>query len=273
MVVRIAPSEAEYAARAFTSETLERAAQCMRADGALVLEDIVDTALVREASLTFAERYARYLDDRPHGDALLVGDKRLMITIDFEPPFDSPEFFANSLLLPVLSVAMAEEFVLGGYGVVCSLPGSPMQHRHRDGGILFSLSGFDRLLPMTAVTVAMPLLEMNPIHGTTALWLGSHREPNETPVSGEGDAPVVREGSCVLWDYRLFHAGTANRSTLPRPLLYLMYCRPWFLNHHNYHKQPPLRASRSWLTQLSSENQRLLERAKAGWVHWSRLEK
>jgi len=266
LVVRIAPSEAEYAARAFTGETLERAAQCMRTDGALILEDIVDKALVKEARLTFAERYARYLDGRPHDDALQVGDKRLMLTIDFEPPFDSSEFFANSLLLPVLSAAMAEEFVLGAYGVVCSLPGSQMQHRHRDGGILFSLSGFDRLLPMTAATVAMPLLEMSQLHGTTALWLGSHREPNEALVSGEGDAPVVREGSCLLWDYRLFHAGTANHSTLPRPLLYMTYCRPWFLDQYNYHKQPPLRASKSWLSQLSSENQRLLERARGGWV-------
>jgi hypothetical protein len=232
----------------------------MQADGALIVEDIIDKALIKEARLNFIQRYARYLDDQPHDDVLEVGDKRVMITIDFEPPFDSSELYANCWLLPILRATFTEEFVLGGYGVVCSLPGAPMQHRHRDGGTLFPSSGLDCLLPMAAVTVAVPLLEMNEVHGTTTVWLGSHRDEARVSVEKK-DEPVVREGSCVLWDYRLFHCGTANQSSIPRPLLYLMYCRPWFLDHRNYHKQPPLRASRRWLSTLSKENQRLLERA------------
>jgi ectoine hydroxylase-related dioxygenase (phytanoyl-CoA dioxygenase family) len=265
MVMRIIPSEAECNYRAFSNETLEKASRFIRTDGALVLEDIVDPALIFAARETFVQRYDHYLDGREHDDALEVGDRRLMITIDFEPPFDRLELFANSWLLPVLRVAFEVDFVLGGYGVVCSLPAAPTQHRHKDGGTLFPQSGLDRMLPVAAITVAIPLLEMNEIHGTTALWLGTHRD--ETRASAEkGDEPVVREGSCVLWDYRLLHCGTPNRGTVPRPLLYLMYCRPWFLDHVNYGRQPPLRASRRWLSTLSGENRLLLARATAQWL-------
>ena len=89
MVMRIIPSEAEWNDRAFSNETLEKASRCMRTDGALVLEDIVDPALILAARETFVQRYDHYLDGREHDDALEVGDRRLMITIDFEPPFDS----------------------------------------------------------------------------------------------------------------------------------------------------------------------------------------
>jgi Phytanoyl-CoA dioxygenase (PhyH) len=265
LVVRIDPSEMERSARAFGRSTIEKASQCLRTDGVLILEDIVDVALVREARQTFIERYARYLTDQEHDDALKVGEKRVMVTVELKPPFDSSELFASPWLLPVLNAVLEENFVLGGYGVVCSLPSASNQHCHRDGGILFPNSGIDLLLPAAAVTVAIPLLEMNDIHGTTAVWLGSHRD---APLAADaavdrGEAPVVREGSCILWDYRVWHGGTANRSTVPRPLLYLMYCRPWFLDHQNYHKQRPLLASRIWLSKLSPENQRLLDRATA----------
>ncbi|HUS97947.1 MAG TPA: phytanoyl-CoA dioxygenase family protein, partial [Hyphomicrobiaceae bacterium] len=222
MIVRVMPSEAERNARAFSSETIEKASSCVRADGALVLQGIVDPALILEARKTFLQRYSRYLNGQEHGDALQVGDRRLQITVSFEPPFDRPELFANAWLLQVLRAVFADDFVLGGYGVVCSLPGAQSQHCHRDGGILFSQSGLDRLLPAAAITVAIPLLDMNEIHGTTAIWLGSHRDCDLAAVhtsAEKSEEPVVQEGSCVLWDYRVAHAGTPNRSTMPRPLL------------------------------------------------------
>jgi ectoine hydroxylase-related dioxygenase (phytanoyl-CoA dioxygenase family) len=103
---------------------------------------------------------------------------------------------------------------------------------------------------------------MNERFGTTALCPGSHLDYREA-VSTKGFEPVIPTGSCVFWDYRLLHAGTANRSAVPRPLLYLMCCRPWFLDHVNYLRQAPLRASKHWLSTLSKENRSLLARARS----------
>ena len=174
-----------------------------------------------------------------------MGDRRLIVTINMEPPFDDPRLFANPYLLPVLSAALDDDFVLGAFGVVCSLSSAPAQHRHRDGGSLFPRSGMDRLLPAAAITVGIPPLEMNEVHGTTALWLGSHRDADRASKE-EGIEPVVREGSCILWDFRLYHRGTANRGTEPRPLLYLTYCRPWFLEHLNFSKGTQSRSRYLW---------------------------
>ena len=79
--------------------------------------------------------------------------------------------------------------------------------------------------------------------------------------------PVVREGSCILWDFRLMHGGTPNRSALPRPLLYLTYCRPWFMEYMNFNakknpKQKPLLATKTFLSGLSEQHRRLLRGRK-----------
>jgi ectoine hydroxylase-related dioxygenase (phytanoyl-CoA dioxygenase family) len=233
----------------------------MRTDGALVLEDIINPTMILEARDIFVQRYDRYLDGRKRDDAVEVGERRPMITLEIKAPFDRRELLANPWLCTVLRAAFEDDFILGAYGVVCSLPGAPRQHIHQDGGDLFPQAALNRMLPLAAATVAIPLVEMNETHGTTALWLGSHRD--ETRVETEiGDEPLVREGSCVLWDYRLRHCGTPNRSAVPRPLLYMTYCRPWFMDHKNYRKQAPLRVPERSLADLPEDLWHLLVRAK-----------
>lgn len=262
MLAVVTPSEEERTAGALSSGTIERAARHFRVDGALILQDVVTRALILKARNAFDAAYARYLDGNQHSDALQVGDKRLMITVNLEPPFDAPGLFANPWLLPILGAALDEDFMVGAFGVVCSLPEAPTQHRHSDGGILFPRAGVDSLLPSTAITVAIPLLEMNEINGTTTLWPGSHRHANGG-MDAEAIEPVVREGSLVLWDFRL-NSGTPNRSGVVRPLLYLTYCRPWWVDHGNFRKKTltPLRARKASLSELSEQHRRLLARAE-----------
>src|SRR5262245_53877303 len=133
-ISRIAPSETERTAGALGNETIERASRCFRADGALIIEDIVDTGIIAEARGAFYQSYSHYLDGSNHEDAVWVGDRRLLVTIRLEPPFHDPRLFANPYLLPVLSVALDDGFVLGAFGVVCSLPSAAAQHQHDDGG-------------------------------------------------------------------------------------------------------------------------------------------
>jgi hypothetical protein len=269
MVLRILPSDAEWKACALSQATLDKAALCMRTEGALLLEGIVNPKLIIDARENFLKKYARYLDGRiPDGAAVEVGHRRLMITIDLEPPFDRRELIANPWLFSVLSTAFQGEFVLDAYGVVCSLPAAGRQHIHQDGADLFPQSGLNRLLPLVAVTVAIPLLEMNEINGTTSLFPGSHHDETLSAAALEpgstvtGEEPLVREGSCILWDYRLRHGGTPNRSTVCRPLLYMTYCRPWFTDHKNYQKHLALRAPKRFFTGLPDDLRHLLIRAQ-----------
>jgi len=263
VISRIIPSETECVAGSLGSETVEQALRSLRLNGALIIENIVDAAIIAGARRAFGEGYSHFLNGSDPKNVLMVGARRLLITIKLEPPFDNPRLFANPYLLPIIGAELGDGFVLGAFGIVCSLPSAPAQNRHHDGGVLFS-SGIDYLLPATAITVGIPLLEMNEVHGTTALWLGSHRDGGR--LKEESIKPIVREGSCMLWDFRLWHAGTPNRSALPRPLLYLTYCRPWFLEP-NFDKrinpkQRPLLATKNFLSSLSEQHQRLLVRAQ-----------
>jgi ectoine hydroxylase-related dioxygenase (phytanoyl-CoA dioxygenase family) len=184
-----------------------------------------------------------------------------MITLDLEPPFERRELIANPWLISVLRAVFQDDFVLGAYGVVCSLPEAPRQHIHQDGADLFPQAGLNRLLPVVSVTAAIPLIEMNEICGTTALWPRSHRD-DTLALSEIADEPLVREGSCAVWDYRLRHGGTPNRGVAPRPLLYMTYCRAWFVDHKNYQQQVPLRAAKGFLAGLPEDLRRLLVRAQ-----------
>ena len=94
IIRRIVPSQSERTAGTLGTETVEYASQCFRADGALIIEDIVDTVLIAEARRVFGEAYSRYMDGGRHDDALRVGARRLIITITLEPPFDDPQLFA-----------------------------------------------------------------------------------------------------------------------------------------------------------------------------------
>ena len=228
-----------------------------------MLHDVIDVALIHAARQAFDAAYARYLDGNVGDDARMVGQRRLMITVNLEPPFDDPRLFANPWLMPILDAAFDGEFLVGAFGVVCSLPNAPAQRRHRDGGILFPGSGIDGLLPASAITVGIPLVEMNEVRGTTAFWLGSHRRAARD-MAAEAIAPVVSEGSVVLWDFRLQHRGTPNRSCMARPLLYLTYCRAWWVDHLNFQKKTltPIRGSRHSLSRLSEQHRRLLTRAQ-----------
>src|SRR5262249_54083997 len=121
-ITRIVPSETEHTTGLLGAETIELASRRFRIDGALIIEDIVDTAVIAAARRAFSEAYSHYLDGAQHEDALMTGSRRVIITIDLEPPFGDPRLFANPYLLPVLRGVLDDDFVVGAFGIVCSLP-------------------------------------------------------------------------------------------------------------------------------------------------------
>jgi ectoine hydroxylase-related dioxygenase (phytanoyl-CoA dioxygenase family) len=85
-------------------------------------------------------------------------------------------------------------------------------------------------------------VDIDEYNGTTRIWPGSHRvwwdaDARQLP-SEDLVAPV---GSCILMDYRLLHGGTANSKQV-RPILYVIYQRPWFKDYVNFQKVRELRA-------------------------------
>lgn len=78
----------------------------------------------------------------------------------------------------------------------------------------------------------------------------------------ESQDPTAPRGSCLLMDYRLTHQGRANRSDQVRPILTMIYHRPWFRDIVNYGKQDPVRMSEEAFAQVPGKFQSLFAWAR-----------
>jgi hypothetical protein len=257
----IRPTAQELSDGVLSPERLQFASSQLQRDGCLLLEGIFPVGAIANWRVAFLERYRGYLHDKQHCDALRVGNRRFMITIRVEPPFDDPSIYGNSILLQVLRKALSNECVLGSFGCVASLPGAQDQHIHRDTPPLFGEGLIESMLPSYATTVIIPLMDMNEKTGVTRVWPRSHRMRNPEEQLPSTD-PQGAIGSALLMDYRLMHQGTGNRSDDVRPIIYLVYNRPWYRDPINYSCQPPLSISRASYERLPQTTRSLLAAAQ-----------
>ncbi|OQW42249.1 MAG: hypothetical protein A4S12_01015 [Proteobacteria bacterium SG_bin5] len=219
-----AGTRVSFAADSDRATAIDAAARAFLRDGVVVLDDLVDPALL-------ARCHAQL--ERDHADYVVVDLQRNFGNYKGRhtaPVLVDGAFAERAVFLPDPVIALARR-LLGGapeidsFGVLVSLPGSNDQARHADA-LLYPDVGADVLVPPFAAAFAMPLVPMDARSGTTGFWLGSHRKPG-----GKGPhdfAPEVMPGSALLWDFRLVHHGLANRGTAPRPVLFTVFCRPWW---------------------------------------------
>ncbi len=217
------------------SAEIRAAYDCFVKHGYAILEHVVPEDRIQALLAEFNDRYARYLRDQEAADSLEVGGRRFMFPLLLSGGFGDPLVYANPFVMALARAVLDNDAILEAFGAIASLSGSEAQHIHRDGPHLFS-SEISTLLPAHALTFALPLVEMNDIHGTTAIWPGSHRwKSMNNEVAPE--VPTIRPGSCLLWDFRLYHRGTENRSEHPRPMVYATYARRWYQDPVNFMKE------------------------------------
>lgn len=216
--------------------TVNTAVELFKKYGAVMIQDAISRELVEAAYREFLERKEAHEQSIMQDRALEVGDQRFMITIDLSGPFANPGLFASPLVLPILKKLLSDELILGSFTSVASMPGAPDQPMHRDTPALF----YERphlLHPPFSVNLIIPLVRLNEETGATRIIKGSHR-PGYDPDCFQD--PEVDLGSCYLLDARVQHFGRANRSPRARPILSLVFQRPWYRDPVNFHKQPSL---------------------------------
>eukprot|EP00041_Stephanoeca_diplocostata_P007924 m.113721 g.113721 ORF g.113721 m.113721 type:complete len:177 (+) comp17097_c0_seq1:1293-1823(+) len=95
-------------------------------------------------------------------------------------------------------------------------------------------------LPPHALTVFVGLDDVDQAQGWPEFFRGSHQQSvaRELEAGAAVDPPVsfpVTKQSAIVFDYRIVHRGTANtHATKDRPLLYLVYAKPWFCDQANF---------------------------------------
>jgi Phytanoyl-CoA dioxygenase (PhyH) len=232
--------------------------------GTLQVDHAFPVALIERVQRAFFDRYTAYFREADHPDALFLGDRRYMLTVDVEPPFDDAALFGGGPLLPLVQAVLGDDAVLGAYTAVISLPGSHDQDLHKDHPALFPDTPWHHALPPFAVQLSIPLVPFDALTGSTRVYKGSHRAPSDEAEKLPFQDPVVPLGSCFLHDYRCLHGGRGNRSQQVRPMLSLVFNRPWLRDYKNYRQQPPLRLPDAAYAALSPELRAL--------VRWRQIE-
>ena len=276
MKSRIAISDQENQAGSIDQSTLAHSIELFRAHGAIWIENLLTTDLVDELRQAYQLHYSSQRVSSLKRKYAIVGDHRFMITVRIEPPFNDPELFANPLLMPILKGLVGEQLQLSSFGSVVTFPGADAQPIHFDHPPLFEDERTCCELPTYAVTVVVPLIDLNEKTGTTAIWEGSHQQVGsrsqlkhlmEQPDWSDAVLPDAKIGDVYLMDYRVIHGGTANRSEMERPILYLVYGRPWFRDAFNFRDQPPVDISQSELKRIPQQYRCLFSSALSDSSH------
>jgi hypothetical protein len=267
-VVAVSPSEA--AAGAMAPETEGAAHAAMQEHGCLLLRgafppatiDAMYHEFVSQLGALNAAEMQRVAERPPPNRFAGVGGARYDVTLRMTGAFSRTEVFANDLVIKFLRPLLGRDMRLNSFTVVVAHPGAPRQKAHRDHEHLFQQPGVAPGLPVYAVNVAVPLIDVDLETGPTGVWLGSHRAAHGASVqdSAVTVAPLQR-GDCMLLDYRTLHAGMPNQSARARPVVYMVYSRRWFFDDVNYINRIPLDMSLDLYNELPATLHPLMVRA------------
>ena len=261
MIPEIEVTDNDITVNKLSEKKLQHAAELYNENGCLLIKNVFTPGFIDNLRTSYLKQYSKYFTDKEYSDALTVGDKRFMITVSLTTPFNTPKLYANPFYIELIKGLLGESCILNGFGSVVSLPGAKEQHWHHDHPPLFYDINIDPFLPCYAITVVVPLVDVNESNGTTAMMLKSHRFPRgATPKAGvEIIYPEAPVGSCLLFDYNTKHSGQANNSDAIRPILYNIYSRPWFRDCKNYSKQRDLEITQKELKRIPEEHLHLFK--------------
>ena len=216
------------------ANAVDAAAEALRRDGVVAIEGLWTAEVIDSLAATVAAQHPEFSDLDRLDDYL--GDKHER----FIAPVGLTSAICNSGLCPddrldaLYAAMLGDDYVFEAFGMLMVHPGAPPQGPHRDGGLLFPETGVDRILPPSALTVAIPLVDVTADYAPTGAVPGSHRHQAASDPS-ELIPIELNRGDAAVWDFRTNHAGLANRTHRARPALYFTVCRPYWVDHKNFH--------------------------------------
>lgn len=215
------------------ADRIADAAAAIRRHGAAVVESVWSADLIdglREAVLA---QHPEFGDPDLLEDFLGARDARFIAPVMLSDRVSASGVLQSQALGALCAALLGDDYVYEAFGMLLVRPGAEAQHPHRDGGMLFPETGIDKILPPSALTIVIPLVDVDAEYAPTGVAAGTHRElfaPDHVELG-----PVeLRRGDIAVWDFRVIHAGLANRTDRARPALYLTACRPFWVDHKNF---------------------------------------
>jgi hypothetical protein len=254
---------------ALNPQTLQTAKTALQENGCVLLRGVFPATAIDHLRDTFDAEWGRSEPDMAiaakqvaPNPILRVGEKRYEVLLRLTGALANPMLFANPMLHPFLASELGADMRVSGVTAVVSYPGAEQQHIHSDHPYLFERDALSIDLPAYAINVAIPLIDVDQAVGPTAVCLGSHRWPAQrSAVPSDLVSVDIQRGDCLLIDYRTKHAGMPNKSTVARPILYIVYARTWFFDDLNHLARPSLNMPLESFAALPEQVKPLLSRA------------
>lgn len=255
--MHLSPDELQRAS--LSPETLKSAVEQVRMNGYVIFEGVLPRERVAALHSRFMEVFEAYVA-RTQSNR---GANRFQMHLPFAAPFCEPQVIAHPFALAVMDQLLGDDCVCHYFASDTPLPGSDYQKVHSDIRPLFPES--DLVAPPFSIVLNIPLVDFREENGPLEIWPGgTHLMPGVRDM--ERLAPLMRSelvlvpaGSLIIRDLRMWHRGTPNRSTAPRPNMALIYSRPWLKTHY-----PPIAIPEATYRNLSERAQRLFRLENIG---------
>ncbi|KAI1269545.1 hypothetical protein F5Y18DRAFT_102664 [Xylariaceae sp. FL1019] len=245
----IRPSPAEVRGNQLSERNLELAVRSVHKDGLVVIEGVIPHKHLDHLNTKMVED-ARVLQARGEDGPFNYNLGNLQQDAPPWAEFFSPSIFTNPIATQVTSSILGPRpkwTFCSGNTAMPPLPGASPERQpvHADADFAHPAHPF-------ALVVNVPLVEMTPLNGSTEIWLGTHNGGIEDQEGAHGDRasgriketpmtdyvstygppcqPVVKKGSIVIRDLRLWHAGMPNKSNEIRVMLAMIHFASWYRN-------------------------------------------
>ncbi|KAI0395687.1 hypothetical protein F5Y17DRAFT_422629 [Xylariaceae sp. FL0594] len=247
----VQPSFEEIERQKLSDRNLETAVRSLHLDGMVVIEGVVPHTHLDHLNTKMVED-ARILQARGKNGPFNYNVGNIQQDAPPCAEYFHPSIFINPFASQITSSVLGPRpkwTFSSGNTALPPLPGDSPQRQpvHADADFRHPDHPF-------ALVINVPLLDMTPENGSTEIWLGTHSGTGgvgaqegahgerasgrikahllEERIATHGPPvqPVVKKGSIVIRDLRLWHAGMPNRSSEVRVMLAMIHFASWYRN-------------------------------------------
>lgn len=233
-------TDAELAAGSLSPERAQAAVEALKRDGIIVLANIVSQDSIKILLERSLEDLKQLLA-RPDSPYNWTKGNIQQNPPPF-PPYLFRDVLVNDIVIQITHATLGNGLKCGFYSGNTALQSEARQPVHADEGQLWK--GLEKASPAHSLVVNVPLVDMGPENGSTEVWPGTHLDTTVSIQDGEIEAseealaywrtksgpvqPVVKEGSVVIRDIRMWHAGMPNHTPNPRPMIAMIHSVSWW---------------------------------------------
>jgi ectoine hydroxylase-related dioxygenase (phytanoyl-CoA dioxygenase family) len=207
------------------SVTVEAVVECLDADGACVVDSLLDPDTVADIRTALHE----VLQATPEGRNFFEGFRTQRIYALFAKTRAFDELAIHPLLLGVLDRVLVDYQLSAPVGINIG-PGEVAQMLHRDQSIY--------PLPLSYPPVVLNTMwafdDFTEANGATRVIAGSHRWDTSPEPDAETTPAVMSAGSVMFYPGTLWHGGGANATDRPRLGVILEYVSSWLRPQENH---------------------------------------